>query len=704
MGIETDTPSRRRTTWVTGKSRFRACWEEALLRPVSWGAVCCHKLFGGRIPDDVAILMYHRVADSVRGVPAPSINVTPQRFRQQLTQLLELGFRFWPLKQVLAYRETGKVLPEGVAVITFDDGFECVYTRAVPVLRELEVPATVFVSTGYLGQSGPFPFDAWGVAQAQHVAAESYRPMTRQQCRELSWEGLIEIGAHTHRHEDYRGRPETLRKDLVQCVDVVKEITGQTEVTFAFPYGTPNRGFASPDLVGAARQTGVVCGLTTGSHTNELQDDPFTWGRFHVFDWDNGHTLAAKLTGWYSWAPELRQRLIGNRVRCEYPIRQGLGRESAEGEEVDTNSRTALADAATIEREQVRGSSSCEELVPSAATVAPAALVTASPERPLISVIVPTFNREEWIGEAVRSLNNQQTRSEFEIEVIVVDNDSNDETRHVVEQLASGKDVTIRYVHQSKPGDAPTRNAGINEASGEWLAFFDDDQLADPNWIWELYQTARQKRARIVGGPVHLDLTDQQLSQLGKVCRHSLRETRLYSHVRRYREQDLPGTGNALVAREVFKEVGTFDESMTHGGSDSDFFLRARRHGYALWYSPNASIRHRIAPSRLTPAYFRWDALSGGASHKAHFDYQEKGMLGLLLGCGLRCAYQSVVNLPLLVIALLRNNRGQVLDRKTLVWRTEGYVRKTLAILAPNLFQQRAFFESLEFRKGRETG
>ena len=86
---------------------------------------------------------------------------------------------------------------------------------------------------------------------------------------------------------------------------------GLQAVPFAYPFGTVHAGYASANLIAAARSTGVTCGLTTESVLVDIHSDPLCWGRFNVFSWDTSATLAAKLSGWYSWAPRLRQRLAG---------------------------------------------------------------------------------------------------------------------------------------------------------------------------------------------------------------------------------------------------------------------------------------------------------------------------------------------------------------------------------------------------------
>jgi len=318
-----------------------------------------------------------------------------------------------------------------------------------------------------------------------------------------------------------------------------------------------------------------------------------------------------------------------------------------------------------------------------------------------ISVIVPTYNRESWIGEAIRSLLSQETSDQFSYDIHVVDNASSDGTADVVERLAAESPIKIHYHFQELPGDAPTRNLGVAQSAGQWLAFFDDDQLAEPNWLDALWSATSDGQRPIVGGAVHLHLGDQELAALDPLCRAALRETRLYPSQRSYRRNHLPGTGNALVSRAIFTAIGEFDESMTGGGSDCDFFTRARDAGFPLWYTPDAIIRHRVSAERLTPEFLRWDALSGGAEHAGYFDFQRKGVTALLGLCGARLLQAIAIHAPLLLWAQLRGDAHAILGRKTSLWRTEGYVRRTLSIIAPNWFAQPRFFESLDLRHGR---
>jgi peptidoglycan/xylan/chitin deacetylase (PgdA/CDA1 family) len=272
-------------------------------RAAGLAAAGLNAVLGSRAAGRPGILVYHRVADPVGGVPAPTINVPPGRFRAQLAGLLARGFVPRPLTDLLDRHAAGEPVPPRTFVVTFDDGYENVYTRAWPVLRDLGVPATVFVNTAFLGSDRPFPFDAWGRAHAAAVPAEAYRPLTVAQCREMAAAGLVDIGAHTHTHADFRGRPADLGPDLRTCADAVRAWFGPSRVTFAFPFGRRALGYVTDDLLEAARGTGVACALTTEAELVEPGSDPFGWGRFNAYSWDTGATLAAKLGGWYRGRP-----------------------------------------------------------------------------------------------------------------------------------------------------------------------------------------------------------------------------------------------------------------------------------------------------------------------------------------------------------------------------------------------------------------
>jgi peptidoglycan/xylan/chitin deacetylase (PgdA/CDA1 family) len=284
-------------------------------RALTGFATTMSELIGPRQTDSFGILMYHRIAEPVAGLPRPTWNVPPQRFAQQLEGLLARGYEAWPLREVLAHHREGRRVPPHAFVITFDDGYENVYHSAFPILRQLELPATVFLATAYLDSREPFPSDDWCEAGSGNVPYTAWRPLTTEECREMHASGLVELAAHTHTHADFRDRPQDLVGDLQRCQRVLREQFGVERATFALPYGNKSDGFASPALAAAAETAGMLCSLTTEPELVRPEASPFDWGRFAAEEHDTAGSLAAKLGGWHEAVRSLGHRLLGRPPR-----------------------------------------------------------------------------------------------------------------------------------------------------------------------------------------------------------------------------------------------------------------------------------------------------------------------------------------------------------------------------------------------------
>lgn len=306
------------------------------------------------------------------------------------------------------------------------------------------------------------------------------------------------------------------------------------------------------------------------------------------------------------------------------------------------------------------------------------------------SIIVCTYNRAMMLNNALKCLIHQNIGNELLYEIIVIDDGSTDETRHIVEKIASFCRVPIKYLQEKGKGYTHAMNRGVTESQGKWLVFFDDDELADTNWLKELYTVAVNEHVQVVGGSVVLLMSESgiQLSKLGPFCRAL------------YGEHPTPGGGNLLVARTVFDSIGVFDEMFLTGGCDSDLLIRAQDAGFNIGWAPKAVIRHVISPDRLTPGCIKHYSQQAGCSF-AYRDWKRLVRWKVTLVCIARIGQALLVNLPLLFLCYVEQNRTKVLDRKALIWRAEGYVRKTLFLLAPWLFPQKSFFSHMEFRRQR---
>jgi len=294
---------------TSGRSEFQRNLRRTAARAGKWTgsriSIGLHRILGSRADGRFGILMYHRVSEHLAGSGIPTWNVTPRRFEQQLDGLLELGYHCRPLRQLVQLRRDSGTIPPRTVAITFDDGYQNVYTNAFPVLRARKLPATVFVASAFIGTRDPFPFDDWPGCFREDWAP-AWLPLTWEQCREMEQSGWIEIGTHSHTHQDFRGRPEILKRDLLISVETINGALGEAQRAFAFPYGNKRLGFVDSSLIRAAQEAGVICALNSEIGLNERERSQLDWSRIEAVQDDRGPSLAAKLEGWYGWMDSVR--------------------------------------------------------------------------------------------------------------------------------------------------------------------------------------------------------------------------------------------------------------------------------------------------------------------------------------------------------------------------------------------------------------
>jgi GT2 family glycosyltransferase len=223
----------------------------------------------------------------------------------------------------------------------------------------------------------------------------------------------------------------------------------------------------------------------------------------------------------------------------------------------------------------------------------------------MVSVVISTHNRAPNIRRALESLQEMTHRN---LEIIVVDNAPSDEsTRLAVCELADA-DPRIRYVREDRKGASYGRNRGISEASGEIIAFADDDVRVDPLWIQGLLRGFnRRPDVGCVTGMVASSSLARPAEQYfdQRVWWSSSCEPRTYTREPGPRDSPLHpfsagmlGTGaNFAVRASAVRAIGGFDQCLgagvaTQGGEDLDLFVRLLLAGNSFAYEPCALVWH----------------------------------------------------------------------------------------------------------------
>lgn len=223
-----------------------------------------------------AVLTFHGLcADGApTGVLDDSLHLPVSVFRS-VCQYLKASCEVMPLAEMLRQSRAGQALPRSAVAITFDDGLASNYHLGFPVLRELGLPATIFLATGFLdgthplwfqevdraytamNASTPALFDKLGQLKAlpdPEMRAEVAKlttgcstphpavtqPMNWDQVREMKAGGLVEFGGHTHTHPIMaRCTVEQQREEIRQCRDRISAELGSTPTLFAYTNGGP---------------------------------------------------------------------------------------------------------------------------------------------------------------------------------------------------------------------------------------------------------------------------------------------------------------------------------------------------------------------------------------------------------------------------------------------------------------------------------
>lgn len=317
--------------------------------------------------------------------------------------------------------------------------------------------------------------------------------------------------------------------------------------------------------------------------------------------------------------------------------------------------------------------------------------------RPTVSINLCVYKPGALLAQALESMTAQETRGRFTFEILAIDDEPSADTERFVTELAETAAVPVRYVQAEGKGVSHARNTGIRASRGEWIAWFDQDQTAEPDWLLALYATAVETGADWVDGPRDLLLTAEQSSGLNAFLRACVGEINegdtVHQMVRRYASC----TGNALVRKAALDDVGAFDETICDGWEDWDYVRRFRARGYTCWYTPHALVHHVVPAERLERGFFLWHALRVGAAFASR-DMREWGVFRTMLSCAARLAQAVLVHGPMLGLAKLRRDGRESLSRACLVLRAVSYARKTLYGASPRLFAQRRYHARLRLR------
>jgi glucosyl-dolichyl phosphate glucuronosyltransferase len=241
-----------------------------------------------------------------------------------------------------------------------------------------------------------------------------------------------------------------------------------------------------------------------------------------------------------------------------------------------------------------------------------------------LDVVIPTYNRQHLLVLTLRSLFSADVPAGLEILVTVVDNNSTDETKSVVQQFVKEFPKAVRYCTESRQGRSHALNAGITSTSGDLVGIIDDDEEIDREWYKTIFNAFTKGDVDFIGGPYVPRWSTAQPAwmprEYGSVVGWVDGGDREVPFDHSY-----PGIlmgGNAVFKRSILEKVGLFatwlgrtDKGLL-SGEDEDLYERLLRAGAKGMYLPSLIIYHHIPAERLTKRYFRswcfWRGVSVG--------------------------------------------------------------------------------------------
>jgi glycosyltransferase involved in cell wall biosynthesis len=237
-----------------------------------------------------------------------------------------------------------------------------------------------------------------------------------------------------------------------------------------------------------------------------------------------------------------------------------------------------------------------------------------------VSIVICTYNRAWLLRETLAALQTIDLPDECRTEIIVVDNNSTDDTAAIVAEAARDSRVPLVSLFEPRQGKSFALNTALSHAQGEILAHLDDDVLPSREWLARIVRSFRERDVTFVFGkvlprwvcpppPELLTPPAQEIwGPLGLVdYGDEPVEYRPESTAQR-----LPVGGNLAFSRAALVEIGGWRNDLGKvnntliSGEDYEIFMRLRRFRlYAGYYDPAAAVRHFVPAERLTRRYFR---------------------------------------------------------------------------------------------------
>ena len=227
----------------------------------------------------------------------------------------------------------------------------------------------------------------------------------------------------------------------------------------------------------------------------------------------------------------------------------------------------------------------------------------------VLSIIICTYNRVDFLEKCINSILNQ-INDYSEIEIVIIDNNSNDNTRKFIESF---KKENIKYFLETNQGLSYARNKGIDVSKGKFLAFVDDDAIINKNWVKSLIKQLKKKQYnQIYGGPIYPNFEIKCPKWIDrKFFIRKFKKTDGF--LDSLTSQDGFSGGNMCIPKEIFNKIGYFNTNLGMQGKkmglgeESELFYRiySKLSEVKLYNINEMSITHFEGKFKLEKNYLK---------------------------------------------------------------------------------------------------
>ena len=254
-----------------------------------------------------------------------------------------------------------------------------------------------------------------------------------------------------------------------------------------------------------------------------------------------------------------------------------------------------------------------------------------------INVCVCTYRRPQLLLRLLSSLSNQDEQGHFSYSIIIADNDFRESARNAVLNYAVRTTVKIEYYVEPIKSISMARNMAVRHASGDMIAFIDDDELAPSNWLSLLFKAINKYKVSGVFGPVrpHFDTSPPPWIIRGRFFERPEHPT---GYIMPWQECR---TGNVLIRSKIIKGMSLlFDPKFGENAEDIDFFRRLIDAGHRFIWCNEAYVDEVVSPNRWRRCYMVNRALLRGKTALLH----PKNRMASIL--------RSIIAIPTYILAL----------------------------------------------------